>query len=453
MSAITLRQAAQWCGGKFDSKYGDVTFFGACNDSRKIHPGELFVALTTANADGNDYIPGAMAAGAAAALCTRFQGDYPAILVPDVRIALGQIAREHRKALDVKVVGITGSVGKSTTKEMTALILSRKFRVSKTPVNHNNDIGMPMAILAIPQGTEIAVLEMGMNHFGEMSYLTSIAQPDIAAIINIGTMHIEHLGSREGILQAKLEILEGLREGGRVVFNGDEPLLWNLRQSRVSYPVYFGQKNTACDLVASDFREFPESIRFHVEGMGAKGDVELPVVGEHLVADAMAAIAVARLLEVPMEQIAAALSAFRNMEGRMEIFQAKGCTIIKDCYNAGPESMAASLKALGNRTGRKIAVLGDMLELGANAQAEHYRVGRIAATNADLIFALGHNADRVVTGAITGGMSTRHAMAYDTMEQLSADLNRRVKPGDVLLFKGSRGMKMERALEAFLKEK
>ncbi len=453
MSAITLRQAAQWCGGKFDSKYGDVTFFGACNDSRKVNPGELFVALTTANADGNDYIPSAMAAGAAAALCTRCPGDYPAILVPDVRKALGQIAREHRKALGVQVVGITGSVGKSTTKEMTARILSQKYRVAKTPVNHNNDIGMPMAILAMPADTQVAVLEMGMNHFGEMAYLTSIAQPDIAVIINIGTMHIEHLGSREGILQAKLEILEGLRPGGKVIFNGDEPLLWNLRQSRPPYPVYFGQKNTACDLIASGYQEFPESIRFHVEGLGARGDVELPVVGEHLVADAMAAIAVARLLEVPMEQIALALSGFQNMEGRMEIFQAKGCTIIKDCYNAGPESMAASLKTLGSRPGRRIAVLGDMLELGANAQAEHYRVGRIAAANADLILALGHNADRVVTGAVTGGMSTRQAIAYDTMDQLSADLNRRVKPGDVLLFKGSRGMKMECALEALLKEK
>jgi len=453
MSAITLEQAAKWCNGKIDSRYADVTFLGACNDSRKVQSGELFVALTTETRDGNDFVPAAMEAGAAAALCSRCDGDYPAIIVPDVRVALGDIARAERERLQMKVVGITGSVGKSTTKEMISLVLSKKYKTAKTPVNHNNDIGMPMAILSMPEDTEVGVLEMGMNHFKEMSYLTSIAQPDLAVIINIGTMHIEHLGSREGILHAKMEILEGLRPEGKMVFSGDESLLWNLRQSQPKTPVYFGTENMFCDVLGTDVQDYGDKILFQASAFGESCQIMLPVEGRHLAVYALAAVAVGRLLEVPMREIAEALAEFQNLEGRMELLEEKGFSIIKDCYNAGPESMAASLSVLGKRAGRRIAVLGDMLELGVGAPAEHYRIGRIAAMNADLIFALGPNAERVVSGALTGGMPPRAVNAYSDMEKLTDDLIRRAKPGDVLLFKGSRGMKMESVLERFLKEK
>ena len=208
MAKITLEQAALWCGGTVDPKYAQVTFLGAGNDSRSIEKGQLFVALQGAR-DGHEYVPMALQNGAAAVLCTHCDGDYPAIVVEDTRIALGQIAAAERKRLGMKVVGVTGSVGKSTTKEMIACVLASTYKVEKTPVNHNNDLGMPMAILAMPEDTEVAVLEMGMNHFREIAYLTDIAKPDVAVIINIGTVHIEYLGSREGILQAKLEILEG----------------------------------------------------------------------------------------------------------------------------------------------------------------------------------------------------------------------------------------------------
>ena len=194
MGKITLRQAAQWCGGYVEEKYADVTFLGASNDTRELQPGQLFVALQGTR-DGNNFVPAAMAAGAAAALCTRRMGDYPAIYVSDTRIALGDIARGERQRIGMKVVGITGSVGKSTTKEMVAQVLSETYRTEKTPVNHNNDIGMPMAILGMPEDTQVAVLEMGMNHFREMAYLSSIARPDVALILNIGTMHIENLGT------------------------------------------------------------------------------------------------------------------------------------------------------------------------------------------------------------------------------------------------------------------
>ena len=452
MSRITLAQAAQWCGGTVDPKYAQISFLGASNDSRSVKPGQLFVALEGVR-DGHDFIPAALAAGAAAVLCSHSGGGFPAIVVKDTRKALGDIAREERKRLNVKVVGVTGSVGKSTTKEMIVGILSQKYRTGKTPVNHNNDIGMPMAILALPEDTEVAVLEMGMNHFGEMAYLTSIAAPDIAVITNIGTMHIEHLGSREGILHAKLEILQGLRPGGHLIYNGDEPLLWNLRGSGSTAPHYFGLENPACDVKGSVRQEAEGCTELAVTAGEESFQVCLPVEGRHFVSDALAAVAVARLLEVPVEGIRQGLAGFRSMEGRQEIYEAGGYTIIRDCYNAGPESMAASLTVLGKKNGRRIAVLGDMLELGVCTQAEHYRVGRIAAGKCDLLLALGKNAGRVVNGAITGGMRPVDAMAFDSAPELVRVLRAKARPGDIILFKGSRGMKMEQVLDQFLEKK
>ena len=450
MGMITLGQAAQWCGGRVDPKYKNVTFFGASNDTRTLQPGQLFLALQGAR-DGHDFIGAAFEKGAAAVLCTRCDGDYPAIVVDDTRIALGDIARGERKRLGVKVVGITGSVGKSTTKEMVAAVLESTYRVSKTPVNHNNDIGMPMAILSIPEDTEVAVLEMGMNHFREIAYLSSIGQPDVAVIINIGTMHIEHLGSVEGILQAKLEILEGMDENGCVILNGDDPMLWNQQKKR-NNTVYFGVHNPQVQVCGAEVEETEAMLRFVVSACEFQFPVELELEGMHYVPDALAAVTVGLELGVSEVDIRQSLAQFRNMGGRQEIFKAGAYTIIKDCYNAGPESMAAALAVLGNRPGRHVAVLGDMLELGACTQAEHYRVGRIAAEMADILLAYGPNGVRTLNGALTGGMSPQKAIAFEDREKLVSALKQMVKPGDVILFKGSRGMHMELALEMFLEE-
>ena len=451
MSRITLKQAAEWCGGRVEEKYEDVTFYGANIDSRNLLPGQLFVALKGAR-DGHDFIPGALERGAAAVLCNRCDGDYPAIVVEDTRKALGDIARGERQRIGMKVVGVTGSVGKSTTKEMIACVLETTYRTGKSPVNHNNDLGLPMAILALPENTQVAVLEMGMNHFREMAYLTSIAKPDVAVIINIGTMHIEHLGSMEGILKAKLEILEGMDNRGTVILNGDDQLLWNLREESEVRGIYFGSKNGRCKVCAEDVQEEEGQLRFRVRYGEEWFVVELPVEGEHFVSDALAAITVGLQLGVSQEKIQDSLSNFRNMAGRQEIFEAKGRTIIKDCYNAGPESMAAALTVLGNRTGRRVAVLGDMLELGTSAQAEHYRVGRIAAEKADLLLAYGPNSCRVISGAVTGGMPDGRARGFEDQKELTETLRRLSKPGDVILFKGSNGMHMDHILDEFLKD-
>ena len=450
MGRITLQQAAAWCGGRIDPKYADVTFLGANNDSRNILPGQLFLALQGVR-DGHDFIPMALEKGAAAVLCSRCEGDYPAIIVDDPRRALGDIARAERKRIGMQVVGVTGSVGKSTTKEMISCVLEKKYRVKKTPVNHNNDIGMPMAILSMDEDTQVAVLEMGMNHFREIAYLASIALPDVAVIINIGTMHIEHLGSQEGILKAKLEILEGMGENGKVILNGDDQLLWNVRQTGVR-ATYFGLRNPDCQVRGTNVRQIDEKLCFQANSESRSMDVTLSLEGEHFVPDALAAISVGLAMGVSPEAIVDALAHFQNMAGRQEIFQKGGFTIIKDCYNAGPESMAAALNVLGSRTGRRVAVLGDMLELGMCTTAEHYRIGRIAAEKADLVLAYGPNSSRVVSGALTGGMSDARSKGFEDKAALVAALKKIAKPGDVILFKGSHGMHMELVLEDFLKD-
>lgn len=452
MSAITLEQAAQWCGGRVAEQYRDVTFCGANNDSRKLTRGQLFVALTGVR-DGHDFIPQAMERGAAAVLCTHCEDDIPAIVVEDTRIALGDIARGLRLKLGFRVVGITGSVGKSTTKEMVAAVLAKKYRVGKTPVNHNNDIGLPMAILGMEEDVEVAVLEMGMNHFREIGYLTNIAQPQLAVITNIGTMHIEHLGSQEGILQAKMEILEGMAPDSPIVLNGDDSRLWGRREFLANRAVYFGLEQQEAQVLGSNYTQAPGKCAMEVTAMGQSFPVKLPLEGRHIASDALAAVAVGRLMDIPGEDIAHALEHFSSMEGRQEILKVRGCTIIKDCYNAGPESMDAALGVLGGYSGRRIAVLGDMLELGTSTLAQHYRVGRIAATKCDLILALGNNAGRVVSGAITGGMRPDRAIACNTMPELAELLRTRAKAGDTILIKGSRGMRMERVLELFSQEK
>ena len=448
MAKLTLKQAAVWCGGTVDAKYENVEFLGAGNDTRALEPGQLFVVLKGAR-DGHDFIPAAMEKGAAAVLCTRRVGDYPAIYVEDPRVALGQIAMRERMRIGMKVVGVTGSVGKSTTKEMIYSVLSASYRTAKTPVNHNNDIGMPMAILGMPLDTEIAVLEMGMNHFREMAYLSRIGRPDLSVIINIGTAHIEYLGSMEGIRRAKLEILEGMTADGRLLLNGDDRMLCKLPQKPAQQVTFFGTGDN-CQVRASSVRQSLGHVSFNVCAGEGCFPVEMDLEGSHFVTDAMAAVAVGLAYNVPTERIREKLAAFRNMEGRQEVIRTEKYTIIKDCYNAGPESMEAALTVLGRQPGRRIAVLGDMLELGDCAEAEHYKIGRIAAENADMVFAYGPNSGRVITGAVTGGLMK--SRCFEDHGSMATALRRAAKPGDVLLFKGSRGMHMEKVLESFLSE-
>lgn len=455
MICETLETIAAWCGGTVAETWKDMRIRGVSTDTRSISPGQLFVPLRGEHFDGHDYLDAALEAGAAAVFSEKpLEKDVPVIYVEDAMRALLDLAAAYRDTLDAQVIAITGSVGKTTTKEMLSGILSTTYRVWKTQENHNNRIGLTQTILSTPTDTEYLVLELGMNHFGEMSELTAVAKPNLVVITNIGSMHIEHLGSREGILQAKLEILEGLRPGGTAVFCGDEPLLWGLHNIHADKIIYFGTENEQCDIRAMDFEMPAGGSRFTIEGLGRHFDVYVPAEGRHSIQNALAACAVALCCNVQPASIQTALARFQNTGMRQKTYEAKGYTIIDDCYNAGPESMEAAILVLGDRKarGRKIAVLGDMLELGDRAAAEHYRIGRIAANKTDMIFAYGQNAERIISGALTGGMKNNRALSFDSQEELVNALVSRAKPGDVLLFKGSRGMRMEKALALFLEK-
>ena len=453
MKPCTLGQIAAWCGGELAAEYADLVITGISTDTRHITPGQLFVPLVGERFNGHNFIVSAKERGAVATLSSiPDSGELPTIHVTDTLQALAGITTGYRSTLTANFIAITGSVGKTTTKEMLASMLETRFRTAKSAGNYNNNIGLPLTILDIGDDCQVAVVELGMNHFGEMTQLTSMARPNTVLITNIGTMHIENLGSREGILQAKLEILKGLADDGVAIFNGDEPLLWNLKDTIGCKTIYFGYHNEAADVRASDPIKTDDGIRFTVTGFGSSFQVQLPVAGEHNMHNAVGAITAALLYGIAPEDIQAALLSFQNTGMRQKTYQKNGFTIIEDCYNAGPESMEAALNVLGDMRskGRKIAVLGDMLELGNRSSAEHYRIGRIAVGKTDMIYTYGDKAERILSGAITGGMSMKKVAHADSIDALVAILLKKAAPGDTLLFKGSRGMKMERALEQFL---
>ena len=438
---ISLKQAALWCGGTVAPAFAEVSFCGANFDSRNLQEGELFVAVTGAR-NGHDFILDALEKGAAAVLVSEpVREDIPAIYVSNTVTALQDIARGYRESLSLRVVGVTGSVGKTTTKEMIAAVLGTTYRTQKTPENFNNGLGLPVTVLRLDRSDEAAVLEMGMNHFGEIALLTRIAQPDIAVITNVGTMHMENLGSREGILQAKLEILEGLRPGGLAVFNGDNDLLSSVAEQYHAVTFGLGEKN---DVRAENITTENDTTHFTADAFGTSLEITLPAVGEHNILNALAAIAVGLKCGVAPERIESGLAGFRNTGMRQHIYDCRGVKIIEDCYNAGPESMEAAFGVLGSYPGRKLAALGGMLELGPLAPQAHYRVGTLAAQTADVLFAYGANSEQTVRGALDAGM--KNAKYFESHEELAQALKAELRAGDNLLVKGSRGMKMERVL-------
>ena len=441
---ITLKQAAAWCGGTVLPEFENIAFQGVENDSRKILRGQLFVALKAAR-DGHDFIGKALEAGAAAALGERQLPGVPMIVVPDSLAALQEIAAGWRSTLTgTRFIALTGSVGKTTTKEMTAAACSAVFKTQWTRQNFNNEIGVPRTLLDLEPSTQAAVVEMGMNHAGELSRLTRLARPDIAVITNIGTMHIENLGSREAICRAKLEILEALAPDGTAVLHGDEELLRNNPPACRTLWFGLGEDN---DLRAENIRLTPAGSSFTAVGLGRRVEVTLPAPGKHNVVNALAALLTAHCAGVPLEDGARALGSFVNTGDRLRTYGQDGFTVVADCYNAGPESMQAAFHVLRDipAEGRRIAVLGDMLELGDFAPAAHRTVGVQAAEAADLILAYGPLSRELADAA---GEKARH---FDTRETLLAALKEIAKPGDVLLFKASHGMHLEQVLDSFFR--
>lgn len=425
------------------------SFSGVCIDSRKVTEGCLFAAIKGEHFDGNDFAKSAVNDGAAGVLVSRNVGEIgaPVLQVKDTVEGLMTLAAAYRRHFDIPVAGVTGSVGKTTTKEMIACVLSERYRTLKTEGNFNNEIGLPLTLFRMDENTQAAVIEMGMSDFGEISRLSRCTRPNLAVITKIGVSHLENLGSQQGILKAKMEIIEGLKPGAPLLVNGDDPFLKNI--SVEGHPVYFfGMENENCDFIAENVHSETFCTRFTLRQRGGKAmDVVLPAVGMHNVLNAAAAFGAGILFGVTPEEAVRGLSRYIPSGMRQRVVICDGITVIEDCYNASPDSMQASLSVLERfpHTGKRIAVLGDMLELGGIAEQAHREIGALAAQKADILFACGPLARYYVAGAKEAGMQT--CLHFDSNEALSEALLMMVGQGDVLLFKASRGMSLETAIE------
>ncbi|MDR7002002.1 UDP-N-acetylmuramoyl-tripeptide--D-alanyl-D-alanine ligase [Neobacillus niacini] len=454
----TLSQIAEMITVKNDiSPFKDVIVENVVIDSRKIETGSLFVPFKGERVDGHKYVEDSIQKGAAAAL---WQSDVPnppehlpILMVDDCLTALQELARSYRKQLDIKVVGITGSNGKTTTKDLTAGLLSTQYKVQKTEGNYNNQIGLPLTILGLEEDTDIAVLEMGMSGRGEIEFLTKLACPDAVVITNVGESHLLDLGSREGIAEAKLEILQGLKEGGLAVLHGEEPLLMErIHQFKGNVQVQtFGRSETN-DLFPTHIVQLDHGNRFTTNA--SNESFVLPVLGTHNILNALAAMLIARYLNVPFAKMNEGLAGIKLTNMRMELVEGKhGEKIINDAYNASPTSMIAAIELVSNLQGydKKILVLGDMLELGPQEEQYHLQIGNgLNPDKIDLLFTYGKLGAHIAKGARTV-LGENRVFEFMDKKDLLQELEQHVNEKALVLVKASRGMKLEEIVNSLQK--
>ncbi|MGE0081988.1 MAG: UDP-N-acetylmuramoyl-tripeptide--D-alanyl-D-alanine ligase [Thiohalomonadaceae bacterium] len=439
----TLAQASAWLRADWVGR--DRGFEGVSSDSRQIAPGSLFVAIRGERHDGHDHVLEAARRGAAAAMVARrVHVAIPQIIVPDTRIALAQLASAWRTVLGTPLVALTGSNGKTTTKEMIAAILGLAGPVLATRGNLNNDLGVPLTLLRLAPQHRFAVIEMGANHPGEIAYLTAIARPDVALLNNAGPAHLEGFGSVEGVARAKAEIFDGLREGGIAVVNGDSEfaLMWRLRAAphRV---VAFGLEAEDADVSAA-WEAQGEGSALHVRHARGEFDAKLALPGRHNVMNALAATAASLALGATPSMVQAGLAAMRPVHGRMEQRRGRGgALIIDDTYNANPASLRAGMEVLAAKRGRRLLALGDMGELGETGDALHAEAGRTARElGLDGLFATGELSRHAVTAFGAG------AQHFPDQASLIAALQSELAPDVTVLVKGSRSRRMENVVAA-----
>lgn len=450
--AQTAEMIAKVSGGVL---YGDGsrTVRALTTDSREVTPGAVFVAIRGETADGHAYIDKAVHLGAACVLCDRLPErlpDCPLICTDDSVKALGRFAAAYKRQIAPLTVAVTGSIGKTTTKEFIAAVLSERYQTLKTPGNFNNHIGLPLTMLSLSEEDRAMVVEMGMSAKGEIEYLSSLANPKIAVITNIGTSHIEHLGSREGIRDAKMEIVSGMEPGSALILNGDEPLL-----AGVPGAYYVSLTNPAAQFYVSGIEQTAHGSAFDLTvGDELYESIVIPAIGEHNVLDAAYACAVGRLIGMGEYEIRRGLKNFRQTGMRQNLYPVDNFWVLEDCYNAAPESMQAALKVLSQvaaeKGGRKIAVLGEMRELGSYSETGHRAVGKAAAAiGADLLITFGKEASSIAKGALDSGLDADAILRFDNLaapEAVAAVLKTVVNPGDVILFKASRAVALERII-------
>lgn len=422
-------------------------------DTRDLPQGCLFVALRGARFDGHDFVPQAIAAGAVAAVTDQAIEGCPCLVVKDTGKALLQIAAHYRQKFHPVLVGVTGSVGKTTTKEMIACVLESKFHTLKTQGNLNNEIGMPKTLFGLEDSHGAAVIEMGMSHFGEISRLSRTSRPTIGVITNIGFSHIENLKTQEGILQAKLEILDGMETDAPLVVNGDDPLLHPLRRTLRRPVMTYGMHDDRADVRAVDVVRKSKTTQFTVLTKdGERYPVTLPCIGNHNVMNALAAFCVGMLSEITPEMICRALEQYQTVGLRQNIYRRGAYTIIADCYNASPDSMKAALTVLQEIPckGRRVAVLGDMLELGDMSRQLHTLVGdMVAECEVDALFCYGKASLYLAKRAAMQAISVYHT---EDPRELCRVIRQYLRPGDVVLFKASRGMHLEDCMTAIFEQ-
>ncbi len=455
MEEVCLGEIQQWTGAQLVGILsGARPLPGISTDTRTIVKGELFLALRGPNFAGHEFIEEAFERGACGAMVERSWVERgggstagPLLVVPSTLEALGTIARHYRRRFDLPVIGVVGSAGKTTTKEMIATVLARKYQVLKTIGTENNEVGVPKTLLQLTQKHEAVVLELAARKFGDIKYLCSCAQPTIGVLLNIGTAHIEFFGSVEGVAKAKGELLEYLDESCMALVNADDCVVVKEVKRTKGRLLAFSLERE------SQFRG--EGLVLDQEGRGHFSlqtiSLDLKIPGRHNVYNALAAAAVGRILDLPWEDIRDALASFQAPPMRGEILRKNGIGIINDTYNANPGSLQAALellKDLDAAGGRKIVVLGDMLELGQQSAALHADIGRrLTALNIDLFFATGPLSAETIKAARRAGMREEQTRHFEDKSDLGDYLSTILQEKDIVLVKGSRGMKLEEVID------
>lgn len=455
MDATTFDTIARWCGGRLTAGNGGSAVRQICTDSRALKPGDLFVALRGEHFDGQTFVAEAAKRGAAGAIVEAAPAELPrgfAILeVANTLTALQQLAAHYRRSLALQVVAITGSNGKTSTKDLTAAVLAEHFQVTKTEGNFNNHIGLPLTMLRARSSDQLGVFEIGMNHPGEIAPLAALAAPDVAIITNIGMAHVEFMGSREAIAQEKGMLAEALSPSGTVILGADDEFSASLAARTKADLVLVGVGKG--DVQATELRPHGNGTRFTLSADGRRVSAELPVPGTHMVRNALLAVAAGRVFGLSLEQCAEGLRKLQLTRGRLEQKVIHGVQILDDTYNANPDSVGAALSTLASMptAGRRIAVLGRMGELGTESERGHRMVGEAAAReHTDVVMAVGAGveAEWIADSAYRAGVEKVIRVA--TTEAATESLRGLTKAGDVVLVKGSRAAKMERIVEGLL---
>lgn len=457
MEALTLRQLLEAVGGTLLGDYNDLdtTFMDVCTDSRNITQGSLFLPLQGERFDGHGFINSALEDGAVGCITARDRENFlPGkfyVKVRSTQRALRDLARYYKELFPIPFVAVTGSVGKTTTKDMVAAVLSSKFNVLKTEGNFNNDIGLPLTILHLNRSHEICVLEMGMDHAGEIDYLSELVEPDVALITNIGDAHIENLGSREAIFNAKCEVFSHLKKDGLAVLCGDDELLNTLRGKLEQKTVFVGAGD-GLEYTAYDLQSEDGHLRCMVRTPVSQFGADIPALGSHMIYPTLMAAAVAEHFGMAPDQITQGIRAFLPTKMRMNLIRCPGdVVILNDAYNANPQSMRAAAAVLGDANNRRrVAVVGDMKELGANSQLFHRAVGGyFAEAGVDRLIAIGDLARHIADGAREAGLE--NSSYYSTMDEAQEALRRELRAGVTILVKASRSMAFEKIV-VFLQE-